>query len=307
MSMFEESIETPIFKVSDEIIEKFGVELYIKREDLTNPIISGNKYRKLKYNLIYAKERGFDTLLTFGGAYSNHIHAVAYAGCEFGFNTIGVIRGEATHPLNATLKDAARFNMKFHYVSRSDYRNKSDPAIVENLEKQFGKIYIIPEGGSNFNAVKGCTEILNEHEKSFDHICCSCGTGGTIAGIATSMNGLNSIWGFPALKNGGFLENDIKQHISNYSSNSYSNWNLILDYHFGGYAKYTPDLIDFINSFKERHLIQLDPIYTGKMLFGIYDKIKQGFFLPNDKILAIHTGGLQGIKGFNERHGNLLK
>jgi len=305
--MFDEEIDTPVIKINDERLERYGVELFIKREDLTDPIISGNKYRKLKYNLIYAKDHGFDTLLTFGGAYSNHIHAVAYTGKKFGFNTIGVIRGEKTEPLNSTLRDASSYGMNFHFVSRSTYRNKNELSFIKELREQYGNFYLVPEGGSNPLAVKGCTEILNEQVKSFDHICCACGTGGTIAGIVAGLNGSKKIWGYPALKNGGFLKDDITKLINGFNSSTYENWDLILEYHFGGYAKFTIELIDFINEFKKRHNVQLDPIYTGKLMYGIFDRIRLGFYSTNEKILAIHTGGIQGIKGFNERFGNIIK
>ena len=304
--MFEELIYTPIVQINDPIFEKYGVELFIKREDQTDPIISGNKYRKLKYNLLNARDNGLNTLLTFGGAYSNHIHAVAYAGHKFGFNTIGVIRGEETLPLNPTLKDASSYGMKFHYMSRTDYRNKMAPNLIEKLKKQYGFFYLVPEGGSNALAVNGCTEILDKNEKDFEHICCACGTGGTIAGIIASLNGSKKVWGFPALKNGEFLKKDISNLVDSYNSKSYNNWDLITKYHFGGYAKYNTDLIGFINQFKRQHSIQLDPIYTGKLLFAIYEEIKLGFFKNGEKILAIHTGGLQGIKGFNDRFGDII-
>lgn len=305
--MFSEIIHTPIVKILDRHIEKYGVELYLKREDLTDQYISGNKYRKLKYNLIYAKNHGFETLLTFGGAYSNHIHAVAYAGNKYNFTTIGVIRGEETLPLNPTLKDASAFGMKFHYVSRADYRKKNESLFIKELENRFGKFYMVPEGGSNALAVQGCTEILGEEKLSFDHICCACGTGGTMAGIIASLNGSKKVWGFPALKNGSFLKDEISRLILDFNSSQYENWDLILDYHFGGYARYTVELISFINKFKQNHNVQLDPIYTGKLLYGIYQKINEGFFDPGDKIIAIHTGGLQGIQGFNARFGMLIK
>ncbi len=305
--MFSETISTPIVQIHDDAIEKYGVDLYIKREDLTDPYISGNKFRKLKYNLIHARKKGFDTILTFGGAYSNHIHAVAYAGFKYNFKTIGIIRGEETLPLNPTLDDASSFGMDFLYISRTDYRNKHNPIFINNLKEKFGDFYLIPEGGSNALAVKGCTEILDSVTQPFDHVCCACGTGGTIAGMIAGLEGLKKKWGFPALKNGGFLKKDIAKLIFDYNSKSYSNWDLVTDYHFGGYAKYNMQLINFINRFKELNDIQLDPIYTGKMLFGIYDLIKTEFFKPGEKVLVIHTGGLQGISGFNKRFGYLIR
>ncbi len=305
--MFDDNISTPIVRLIDEDLQKSQVQLYIKREDLTDPIISGNKYRKLKYNLIEAKNKGCKILLTFGGAFSNHIHAVAYAGKKFGFKTIGIIRGEESLPLNPTLQDAVTFDMELHYISRPEYRRKNDKSFIEHLEAEFGNFYLIPEGGSNTLAVKGCTEILQDVSIKYDYICCACGTGGTIAGIITSLAGRSKILGFPALKNGEFLKNDISKLIMDYSSASYDNWDLITDYHFGGYAKYDYNLIQFINRFKIKHDIQLDPIYTGKLLYGIFDLINNGKYKPKEKILVIHTGGIQGIRGFNERFGNLIK
>lgn len=304
--MFDEIIKTPVVQIFDERIAKYDVALFLKREDLSDPFISGNKYRKLKYNILYAKEKGFKTLLTFGGAFSNHIHAVAYSGFKFGFNTIGIIRGEEVLPLNPTLEDAHSFGMEFHYISRADYRNKQQADFLAALSERFGNFYLIPEGGSNSLAVKGCTEILEEVELNYNHICCACGTGGTIAGIIASLNGSKKIWGFPALKNGDFLKKDITKLLKDYGSPLITNWDLITEYHFGGYAKYNFDLINFINRFKKTHHIQLDPIYTGKLLYGIYDRIEKGFYKKGEKILAIHSGGLQGIRGFNERFGRMI-
>lgn len=305
--MFQDDVVTPIVEIRDEITRRFGVRLFIKREDQTDPYISGNKYRKLKYNLLHAKQLKIKRLLTFGGAYSNHIHAVAYCGAKFGFETIGIIRGEEQLPLNPTLRDATSFGMALQYMSRSDYAEKNSDGLKDELKKRYGQIYIIPEGGSNNLAVKGCAEILSDDEKKFDHICCSCGTGGTLAGIIVSLSGKKKVWGFPALKNGSFLEKDIKKLIYDFNPIKYQNWSLVLDYHFGGYAKHTNELIDFINQFKKKHDIQLDPIYTGKLLFGVYENIKNKLFKPGEKVLAIHTGGLQGIKGFNARFGPLIQ
>lgn len=304
--MFDIIPEIPIVEIKDPIMVNHGIQLFIKREDLIDPFISGNKFRKLKYNLLEAKKLGYHTLLTFGGAYSNHIHAVAYAGHKYGFKTIGIIRGEENLPLNATLSDAQSFDMKFKYVSRLKYRNKTDDAFIDELKAQFGEFYLVPEGGSNALAVKGCTEIIDSRICTFDHICCASGTGGTLAGVIAGMGGQKNILGFPALKNAGFLKEVISNLILDYNSKTYSNWDLILDYHFGGYAKYNESLIRFINDFKKKQGIPLDPIYTGKLLFGIYDLIQKGLFMRGESILAIHSGGLQGINGFNERFGKLI-
>ncbi|TEW73165.1 1-aminocyclopropane-1-carboxylate deaminase/D-cysteine desulfhydrase [Gramella jeungdoensis] len=277
-----------------------GVSLFIKREDKLHPFISGNKYRKLKYNLVEAKNQEKMTLITFGGAYSNHIAASAAAGSQFGFNTIGVIRGEELAnnleevlQNNPTLKFASKHNMQFHFVSRSAYREKTSKEFLDNLKQQFGDFYLVPEGGTNTFAVKGCEEILTERDIVYNVICSSVGTGGTISGIINSTKEHQKTIGFPALK-GDFLQNEIKKYVL-----TNKNWSLNTNYHFGGYAKVSETLINFINKFKGETGIPLDPVYTGKMLFGIVDLIKNDYFEKGTSILAIHTGGLQGIDGMN--------
>ncbi len=286
----ENSINQPVF-----LSKNKGVELFVKREDRIHPFVSGNKYRKLKYNLIEAKNKGSKTLLTFGGAYSNHIAAVASAGKTFGFETIGVIRGEELsdkeHP-NATLNFAKECGMQFKFVSREDYRNKTSKVFIDNLEKEFGTFYLIPEGGTNPLAIKGCEEILTDEDNDFDYICTAVGTGGTISGLINCSKPGQQVLGFSALK-GDFLQQDISKFVTK------ANWEIIIDYHFGGYAKINEALISFINQFKSDHKIPLDPIYTGKMMFGIFDLIEKGFFPNESRILAIHTGGLQGVSGMN--------
>lgn len=271
------------------------ITLHIKREDLIHPFISGNKFRKLKYNLLQAKAERKSKLLTFGGAFSNHIAAVAYAGKENNLETIGIIRGdelESKISENPTLTFAQNCGMKFEFVTREAYRNKSTPSFIEKLKEYYGVFYLVPEGGTNSLAVKGCEEILTIEDSDFTHICCAIGTGGTISGLINSANGNQKIIGFPALK-GDFLSDDIRKFATN------SNWEVQLEYHFGGYAKINTALISFINDFFKQTNIPLDPIYTGKMMFGIVDLINKGYFPKGAKILAIHTGGLQGIEGMN--------
>lgn len=270
----------------------FGIEVYVKREDVLHSEISGNKFRKLKYNLIEARNLGFTKLLTFGGAYSNHIAAVAAAGKEFGFETIGVIRGEELQEKyleNPTLKKASENGMQFEFVTRTQYRDKNNVAFLDQLKNKFGNFYLIPEGGTNELAVKGCKEILTNDDKMFDFICCAVGTGGTISGIINSLKPHQKAIGFPALK-GDFLTEDIQKYAEN------SRWNLVTDYHFGGYAKLNDELKQFMKQFFKKYLISLDPVYTSKTFFGVIDLISKGYFKPDSKILIIHTGGLQGLQ-----------
>ena len=275
----------------------FSQELTVKREDLIHPFISGNKFRKLKYNLAQARNEKKQTLLTFGGAFSNHIAAVAAAGNEFGFNTIGVIRGEELADqlsTNPTLKFAQSCGMRFKFVTREDFRKKTYESFIKNLREEFEDFYLIPEGGTNDYAVKGCEEMLTNEDFDYDYICCSVGTGGTISGIINASKPQQEILGFPALK-GDFLQEEISKFAKNL------NWQLISDYHFGGYAKINTELISFMNQFRRHYQIPLDPVYTGKLMFGIMDLLKKGYFPEHSKILVIHTGGLQGVSGMNER------
>lgn len=289
------------FKLEDSINQTIHlpnvsmVELFLKREDKIHPFVSGNKYRKLKYNLFEAEKQGLKTLLTFGGAFSNHIVAVASAGKIFGFNTIGVIRGEEMFDnidSNPTLSFAKQCGMQFKFVSRNLYNEKIDLNFITKLEEEFGSFYLIPEGGTNALAIKGCEEILTEADKSFDFVCTCVGTGGTISGLINSSNQNQKILGFPALK-GDFLQEDIAKFATK------TNWELITDYHFGGYAKINTTLVSFINKFKKNYNMPLDPVYTGKMMFGVFDLIAKNYFPKGSKILIIHTGGLQGIAGMN--------
>ena len=283
-------------------LEEKKVELYIKREDKIHPFVSGNKFRKLKYNILEAKKQQQETLLTFGGAFSNHILATAVAGNLAGLKTIGVIRGEEladdlqkTFDTNSTLKQAHENGMEFHFVSRADYREKATTAFIDLLKDAFGDFYLIPEGGTNDLAIKGCEEILSEDDAKFDAICVAVGTGGTISGLINAAKIHQKVIGYPALK-GDFLQQEIERLTT-----KRENWSLLNEYHFGGYAKYNETLISFINQFYKATNIPLDPIYTGKMLFGIADVIKKNYFSENSKILIIHTGGLQGIEGVNQK------
>jgi 1-aminocyclopropane-1-carboxylate deaminase len=289
-------------KIALPVLNECKVELYIKREDQIHKEISGNKFRKLKYNVIEAKNQGKTTLLTFGGAYSNHILAVAAAGHLNNLQTIGIIRGdELAQNLpkvlaeNSTLSKAHELGMKFDFISRSNYRMKDSTAFLTQLSNKYDTPYIIPEGGTNQLAIKGCEEILTNEDEKFDYICVPVGTGGTISGIINSVRKGQKVLGFPALK-GDFLKDDIQKMVVSSTS-----WELISKYHFGGYGKYKPELIHFINEFKKNTEILLDPIYTGKMMYGIIDLIRTKVIDEGSKILAIHTGGIQGIEGFNRK------
>ncbi len=305
MLTFPSNNTSPIEEICDTLLAQKRVKLLIKRDDLVHPSVSGNKWRKLKYNLLEAQKNGHDTLLTFGGAYSNHIHATAAAAKHYGFKSIGLIRGEHPKSLNPTLLFAQQMDMQLHFLSRTNYRTLTQSINAQQLQASYGNCYILPEGGTNHLAIKGCQEIVNETMLDVDYWCVSCGTGGTISGIISALNKQHFVVGFSVLK-GDFLTKEVQKHLDQFDASLYSNWTINTNYHFGGYAKFKPPLIDFMNTFKTTHQIQLDPIYTGKMLYGIFDLVKKDYFPRGSTIVAVHTGGLQGIEGFNQRFGDLI-
>jgi 1-aminocyclopropane-1-carboxylate deaminase len=288
---------TPIVQLRNELLDDAGVKLFCKREDLNHPAISGNKWWKLKYNLEEATRQEKKILLTFGGAYSNHIYATAAASYETGFKSVGIIRGEETLPLNKTLAFAQHCSMKLHYVSRTQYREKNNPEFIQELYNRFGDFYLIPEGGTNELAVKGSAEFGKQlaEEIDFDYLCLPVGTGGTIAGIIAGLEGKKEVIGFPVLKGGDFLKDEIEKLLQKYSNTSYGNWHLDASYHHGGYAKATPALLDFVKLMNDKHNLPLDAVYTGKLLWAVMDYVRQGKFRRGSTVLVVHTGGLQAV------------
>ena len=275
--------------IPDQQINFHDITLIIRRLDLVHPQISGNKFFKLKYNFLEAKRQGYQHILSFGGAYSNHIAATAFAAQQFGFQSVGVIRGEelADRPLNPTLATAQEFGMQLHFVSRDEYRRKQRPEYLAELARHFPEHYVIPEGGTNALAIQGCQEILKDSDAQFDVICCAVGTGGTISGLIEASHAHQQILGFSALK-GSFLKDEVAQLTKK------TNWNILDDYCCGGYAKTSAALVQFIRDFEAEFSIPLEQIYTAKMLMGIFDLIEKNYFPARSKLLVIHSGGLQG-------------
>ncbi|TPG64500.1 1-aminocyclopropane-1-carboxylate deaminase/D-cysteine desulfhydrase [Hymenobacter nivis] len=282
-----------------------GVRLLLWRDDLMSPDLPGNKARKLKYNLREARRLGHGRLLTFGGAYSNHLAAVAAAGRLHGFTTVGLVRGEAAGAPNPTLARCAADGMALHYLDRATYRRRAEPAFLAEMQARFGPAYLLPEGGTNALALKGMAELAAEIRQhvAFDALAVAVGTGGTLAGLLTGLRGPETAVGVAALKNGGFLKDDIDALTRAATGQVFSNYALATGYHFGGYAKYSADLLAFIQQFEDRHSVLLDPIYTGKLLFGVLDLIGQGHFAPGSTVVAVHTGGLQAWAGWQARFG----
>ena len=288
----------PLQQLHSSLFTAAGVECLVKREDLTDPELGGNKWHKLKYNLQAARQQGKQTLLTFGGAWSNHIYACAAAGKRFGLNTIGVIRGEPHTVLNPTLSFARACGMQLHYVDRKTYRDKNSPAFITQLQQLYGDFYLIPEGGNNALAMQGCAELAREIEQPFDVISCACGTGTTLAGISLGLQAHQNAIGFAVLKGADFLRNDIsKMLLTDTAQVTHDNWRLETAYHFGGYARSSASLLAFMREFERDHGFQLDAVYTAKMFYGLFDMIKKGYFKPGTRIIALHSGGLQGNAG----------
>jgi 1-aminocyclopropane-1-carboxylate deaminase len=284
-------LPSPTQELLDERLAARGLRLLLKRDDLIHPEIPGNKWRKLKYNLRVASEQGHKTMLTFGGAYSNHVRAVAAAGYYLGFATIGVIRGEEHRPLNSSLAYAAGRGMRLVYMDRATYRRKRDPEVIAELRDRFGRFYLLPEGGSNELAVRGCAELPAEIETAFDVMCCACGTGGTLAGVSAGLPTATRALGFSSLKGGRFLTDEVAQLQRATYGQVFENWSINDDFHFGGFAKATPTLDSFIADFDARHGILLDWVYVAKMMYGVYSLVERGEFPPGATIIAIITGG----------------
>ena len=287
---------SPLSPINDPLLIQHGIELWLKRDDLLHPIISGNKWRKLKYSLNDALKLGKDTIISMGGAHSNHLHALAFTGKLLNIKTHGFIRGEQPEKLTGTLKDLQDWGMQLSYISRSAYRALRDYQDHFSLPGLKPNEYWLPEGGASPLALQGVAELVKEINQPYDILCTPCGTGATLAGLINATPNNTSVIGFAALKNAHFLIDDVNALLPA----PHSNWQINLNYHFGGFAKTTPELMCFIKQFAAITGIVLEPIYTGKMLYALYNLISKHTFKPGQRIIAIHTGGLQGLRGFNE-------
>ena len=288
---FKPSILT---KIDDPLLDRYEIELWMKRDDLLHPVISGNKWRKLKYSLELALASGADRLISMGGAYSNHLHALAYVGKALGLKTTGLIRGEQPEALTPTLYDMQHWGRELKFVSRSDYRHLRKYKGCYDLHGLKPLQYWLPEGGVQALALKGVAELVNEIDIAYDILCAPCGTGATLAGIIEAVSDQASVMGFAAVKNSGFLQTDVETLLPR----PCTNWQINHNYHFGGFAKTTPELMAFIAEFEFKTGIPLEPVYTGKMMYALYDMITKHTFKAGQRIIAVHTGGLQGKRGF---------
>jgi len=291
----ELEIFSPVHQIHDPLFDEKGLEVFIKRDDLIHPLISGNKWRKLKYVLNQAQAENKTHLVTFGGAYSNHLLATAAAAAQFGFSSTGFVRGEEVD--NDTLFLCRLHGMNLLFTDRDSYRDKQ--TLFDKHFKSDPKAYFIDEGGASALGAKGCSELVVELTETYDHIFCACGTGTTAAGI---INGINTLpldaqfHGVPVFRNGEFLRADIDRFLT-----APAQYHLHTEYHFGGYAKTSDELIQFIKRFVASTGMLIDPVYTGKMLYAIYDLAYKNYFAKGSKILAIHTGGTWGLLGMKDK------
>ncbi|WP_270089816.1 1-aminocyclopropane-1-carboxylate deaminase/D-cysteine desulfhydrase [Sphingobacterium sp. SYP-B4668] len=295
MNTLSFEFHSPEQEINDTLFLEKGVRVFVKRDDMIHPFISGNKWRKLKYTLQRVRKENKSTLVTFGGAWSNHLLATACAGATFGFSTIGYVRGDEVH--NPVLALCKLYGMELCFISRDDYRDK--PSV---FEKRFGldsAAFFINEGGYSQEAAQGCAEIITELQQSYDDILCACGTGATLAGLQQGISNKTmdmQLHGVPVLKGGEFIRKEVQQ-----LGITAQTIKLHTDYHFGGYAKTKPDLLGFIQSFVTQTGIMIEPTYTGKLFYAAYDLIRQDYFARDTKILLIHTGGLTGFLGMYEK------
>jgi 1-aminocyclopropane-1-carboxylate deaminase len=288
------------------LFNKHKVQVEIKRDDIIHPIISGNKWRKLKFNLRHVQQsQNINGVLSFGGCYSNHIHALAFACFEQKIPCIGIIRGEVESADNFTLSWAKHWGMKLHFVDRKTYRRRHDSDYIAELQQKFPHYFIVPEGGSNKLAMAGVSEIITElaQQTEFDTLITPVGSGGTLAGLICGdmlNNKLHNILGIAVLKHGEYLENEINDLLPT-AEKTHDKWQLLTQFHRGGYAKFSPDDVQHIIAFNRVTGVDFEPVYSGKMILAFIDLLEQGYFKQGERIVLLHTGGMQGLGGMIER------
>lgn len=295
-------LPSPEVLLESDFFREHSVSVSTKRDDLIHPLVSGNKWRKLKYNVERCRQEKYSGILTFGGAYSNHLRATAAVGNILDLATIGIVRGDELTPAsNETLKCCTQDGMQLVFTTREEYALREEKYYEEELRRRHGNYLIVPEGGANFHGVLGCVEIIKELEGSYDHLFLAGGTGTTAAGLLyadldTQIHLVSS------LKGGEFLQENIRLHLmkAGFSdeeiTESMKKLSVHADYHFGGYAKYTDELIDFMNDFYEQTKVPLDQVYTAKAAYALVDQIKKQKIQKDERVLFLHTGGLQGTR-----------
>ena len=296
--------ESKLQTISHPLFEKYQLHVSIKRDDSIHPIISGNKWRKLKFNLDFAKKHNYTGIISFGGSFSNHIHALAFACQQQGLMSIGIIRGEKEYENNFTLSMAKKWGMELHFVDRKTYRLREDPNYLAELQESYPDYLTVPEGGSNTLALKGVGEIITElnQQCEFDTLLTPVGSGGTLAGLIKADVNQHNLIGIAVLKQNGYLTEQVNTLLEN--SSNYSNWQIMSEFHRGGYAKFSKEDAQNILIFNQQTGFTFEPVYSGKMILALLALIEQQYFPKGHRIVILHTGGLQGIGGLIER--NLL-
>jgi len=302
-------IENPfslLQQVQHPLFSQHNIQVKIKRDDLLHHIISGNKWRKLKYNLKHLIQQKYHGALSFGGSYSNHIHAFAFACYQQNIPCIGIIRGEKQYQNNYTLTWARHWGMTCHFVDRKTYRRRFDEDFLAELQSQYPNHFIVPEGGSNHLAIQGVSEVMSElaQQTEFDTLISPVGSGGTLAGIISGdhlQGNQHKILGVAVLKQAEYLKQEITKLLPT-NAKTHDNWQLLTDFHRGGYAKFSADDIARIIAFSQQAHLPFEPVYSGKMLLAFLDLLAQGYFKPNERIVLLHTGGIQGLGGMFEQN-----
>lgn len=297
--------QIPITRLEHPLLSSKGIVLDVLREDLNHPIVQGNKWRKLKYNIIEAQSKNYKAIVSMGGAYSNHLHALAGLGQDLGLKTIAYVR-EGNEVENPTLDYLRNCGMELHFISRGAYRELRTLEGFKSLRDKHSNCLILPEGGNNQAALTGCKELGVSIPAEYDLVTLSVGTGCTMAGMLLGLKPNSDVMGFVSFKE-AHLDKEIESMLSESELSAKVHWNLNRDYHFGGMAKFDTSLIEFVNRFSAEQQVQLEPLYTGKMFFGLFDMIEKDQVENGKKILAIHTGGLQGLAGFNLRNRNCIR
>jgi 1-aminocyclopropane-1-carboxylate deaminase/D-cysteine desulfhydrase-like pyridoxal-dependent ACC family enzyme len=300
-SLTETALATPLQAVEWSPLASRNISLFIKRDDLLHPGISGNKFYKLYHHLQQAQMNDTSTIVSFGGAYSNHLHALSICGKLLGLQTVGVIRGEKPKRLSPTLVDAQLAGMQLHFVSREQYRRRHNPEWLKELMLRFAPCMVVPEGGGGLLGAKGCMDIASSINQQlpggYDAICVACGTGTTLAGLIAAAQPKASVYGYSALKGEDTLTQEVSTLVGQLGAQQ-AQWQIFTEYHCGGYAKLPDYLVKFMHIFETETGIQLDPVYTAKLFWGIAQQAEAGFWSEGSTVVAVHTGGLQGRRGY---------
>ncbi len=299
------SLPSPLQTINHPLFDHHQIKVMIKRDDLIHPIISGNKWRKLKYNIEDVKNSGKRGIISFGGAYSNHVHALAFACYQENLPCIGIIRGEPEYSNNFTLTWARHWQMQLDFVDRMTYKRRSDSDYLAHLQRQYPDYYIVPEGGSNELAIPGMSEVIDELnlQTSFDTLLTPVGSGGTLAGLIAGDNNQHQLLGIAVLKQGNnnnYLADEVADLLPQ-EAKTHTNWQVLPEFHRGGYAKFNEQDCQRILDFNQQTDIDFEPVYSGKMLLALLDLVEAGYFPENHRIVMLHTGGLQGLGGLAER------